>query len=252
MSDQLTASIITVTYNCVKYMERSMQSVLMHTYPDIEYLVIDGGSIDGTIDVINRYRERIDYFVSEKDSGIYDAMNKGIRNANGDILFFLNSDDQFCDADVVSDIMKVFNSSGEVDMVYGNVLLDLPHGIKRWHQNPDLSRKSLARNTISHQSIFARKELFIRTDGFPENYKIVGDFVWLMELAHSDIKCMHVERDIANVCTAGISHTSEWEDERIAVMRKYYTPAEIFFWRRVPMMIKPIANYIKQLLRKFT
>src|SRR3989304_7215858 len=92
MSDQVTASIITVTYNCVKYMERSIQSVLMQTYPDIEYLVIDGGSIDGTIDVINRYRERIDYFVSEKDSGIYDAMNKGIRNANGDILFFLNSD----------------------------------------------------------------------------------------------------------------------------------------------------------------
>ena len=245
-------SVITPSLNCVKYIEKAIQSVKIQSYPEIEYLVIDGCSTDGTIDIINRYRDDIDYFISENDSGIYNAMNKGIKNASGDVLFFLNADDQFCDGNVVSDIMHYFNSQNGLDLVYGNVLLDMPRGITRWHQNPELSRKSLAGNTISHQSIFAKKEIFIRTNGFSENYRIVSDFEWLMKLAHSNIKSMHIERDITLVSTAGLSHTTEWEDERITAMRNYYTPAEIFLWRRLPRKMKSMANYLKRIIRKST
>ena len=243
-------TIITASLNCEKYVEKAIQSVKIQSYPEIEYLVIDGGSTDGTIDVINHYQDDIDCFISERDSGIYNAMNKGIKNAGGDILFFLNSDDQFCDGNVVSDIMHYFNSQDKLDLVYGDVLLDMPHGITRWYQNPELSRKSLARNTISHQSIFVKKEIFSRTNGFSEKYRIVSDFVWLMELAHSNINSMHVERDITIVSTEGLSHITEWEDERLAAMRDYYTPAEIFLWRRLPRKMKSMVNYLKHITKK--
>ena len=243
-------SVITPSLNCVKYIEKAIQSVKIQSYPEIEYLVIDGGSTDGTVDIINLYRDDIDYFISEKDSGIYNAMNKGIKNASGDVLFFLNADDQFCDSNVVADIMHFFNSREELEMVYGDVLLDLPHGITRWHQNPEFSRKSLAKSTINHQAIFAKKEIFSRTNGFSEKYKIVSDYAWLMELAHTGVNNMHIERDITMVGTEGLSHTTEWGDERLAAMRNYYTAVEILLWRRLPRKMKSMANYLKRIIRK--
>jgi len=249
MSNQLTVSIITVTFNCVKYVERAIQSVCTQTYPNIEYLIIDGCSTDGTIDVINRYHDNIDCFISEKDSGIYNAMNKGIKNASGDILFFLNADDRFTDSGVVDDIVNEFNKNPDMDLIYGDVVQEFPDARKRWIQSTTLSRIKLAMGTISHQSIFAKKELFIITNGFSEQYKIVGDFVWLMKLAHLNINSMHLKRDITIVCTEGVSNTTEWENERLIAMRQHYSTIEIFFLRILPRKIGIIIKYIKKIIR---
>ena len=243
-------SVITPSLNCEKYIEKAIQSVKTQSYPEIEYLVIDGYSTDGTVDVINRYCDHIDYFISAKDSGIYNAMNKGIKNASGDVLFFLNADDRFCDSEVVSDIMDYFNASVDLELLYGNVLLEQSHGNTRWHQNPEFSRKSLAKCTINHQAIFTRKEVFSRTNGFSEKYKIVSDYAWLIELAHTGVNNMHIERDITIVGTEGLSHTTEWGDERLAVMRNHYTPTEIFIWRSLPGNIKSMVKYFKRIIRK--
>src|ERR1700722_6602734 len=109
-------SVITIVYNNVKGIERTMLSVLSQTYPNIEYIVVDGLSNDGTLGVIMKYENRIAKFSSEKDDGIYDAMNKGLDLATGDYVIFMNSGDEFFDADTVA---AVFASGDDADIYYG-------------------------------------------------------------------------------------------------------------------------------------
>ena len=103
----LTVSIITASLNAEAHIEGAIKSVAAQPYPHVEHVIIDGGSTDGTLEVVDRYRDRIGYFVSEPDGGIYNAMNKGIEAAGGDILYFLNADDSFCDDQVVEDVVSV-------------------------------------------------------------------------------------------------------------------------------------------------
>ena len=114
-------SIITVCYNSGKTIEDTFKSVQSQSYKDIEYIVIDGGSKDNTLELINQYKEIIDYSVSEKDNGLYDAMNKGIEKATGDVIGFLNSDDLFCDDMAVEKVMNVFNENSKIDSVYADI-----------------------------------------------------------------------------------------------------------------------------------
>src|ERR1700744_4570938 len=108
-------SVITIVYNNVKDIERTMLSVLGQTYPAIEYIVVDGLSNDGTLDVIKKYKDRVAKFISEKDEGIYDAMNKGLALASGDYVIFMNSGDEFFDAETIA---AVFASADNADIYY--------------------------------------------------------------------------------------------------------------------------------------
>jgi len=108
-SNKPLISIITVVYNGEKYLEETIQSVINQTYDNIEYIIIDGGSTDGTLDIINKYKDKIDYWVSEKDSGIYDAMNKGIDLATGEWINFMNAGDYFFDYSTITNIRQHFN-----------------------------------------------------------------------------------------------------------------------------------------------
>ena len=112
-------SVVTVCYNAVNDIEKTILSVINQTYPNIEYLIIDGGSKDGTMDIVNKYKDKIDVIVSEPDKGIYDAMNKGIDRATGDWINFMNAGDMFWEKD---SILKVFAASGvddSLDVIYG-------------------------------------------------------------------------------------------------------------------------------------
>src|SRR3989338_3125818 len=104
----LLVSIVTVCLNSKEYLEGAIKSVSEQTYPNIEYLVIDGGSTDGSVEIFNKYKDRINKLIIEKDNGIFDAMNKGIRAASGNIIYFLNSDDKFYDNNVVENAIEVF------------------------------------------------------------------------------------------------------------------------------------------------
>lgn len=250
----LKFSIITVCFNSSRYIEKAIQSVLNQAYQNVEYVVIDGASTDGTVEIINRYADDIDEFISESDSGLYNAMNKGIAKATGDILFFLNSDDRFCDENVIADMANAFVENPELDMMYGDVLMEIGTGLTRWEQMSEFTRKNLAGITINHQSIFARRGIFEMTNGFSEEYKVVSDYDWLMKLVHSNIKSRHIERDVVIFSVTGLSHTSEWEDERIIAMKSYYSDLEIFMWRRLPRIIrlrkiKKIVTNTKNYLR---
>jgi glycosyltransferase involved in cell wall biosynthesis len=117
----MKVSIITVCYNSEKTIERTIQSVLSQNYSNIEYILVDGGSKDNTVQIIEKYKESIDQFVSEKDEGIYDAINKGILMSKGDIVGILNSDDIFSNQNIVSEVASVFIEKPQLDSIIGNI-----------------------------------------------------------------------------------------------------------------------------------
>ncbi len=116
-------SIITVVYNDVENIEETIKSLLNQTYKNFEYIIIDGKSDDGTVEKIKKYEKEITYFVSEKDGGIYDAMNKGIKISSGEFLFFLNSNDFFYNKNVLKNIAEISEKNKKEDIIYGRQIL---------------------------------------------------------------------------------------------------------------------------------
>lgn len=121
MQLQPTFSIITITYNAVRLVEQTLLNVLSQSYPNIEYIVIDGGSTDGTVDIIRRYESGLAYWVSEPDKGIYDAMNKGLQKATGDYVWFINAGDTLCSSDTVQSVVSRLQKRKALpDIIYGD------------------------------------------------------------------------------------------------------------------------------------
>lgn len=154
--DTIEISVVTVCYNVENTIEQTILSVIGQTYPNIQYIIIDGNSTDGTMDIVMKYKEHIDIIVSEPDNGIYDAMNKSLQYVKGDFLNFMNAGDMFCSDDVVS---KVFNREydSSVGFIFGTLLTKRGHEEKHlpFMRNPAKYKKM----GISHQSIFVRSEL---------------------------------------------------------------------------------------------
>jgi len=201
-------SIITVVYNDVKNIERTILSVVNQTYKNIEYIVIDGVSTDGTIDICNKYMNNISIFSSEKDTGIYNAMNKGIKKASGDWVFFLNSGDLFYDESVIESFMNIDNKG--VDIFYGmNCTKDLK---KLYHPKKITKLMFALERMICHQGIFARREVF-ENNYFDESYRLIADRKWLYKCYQSKyiIKPMNILVCIYD--TNGVSSNKEKFDK---------------------------------------
>lgn len=136
-------SIITATFNSEKTIKECIKSVISQDYPLIEYIVIDGGSTDGTINIVKEYNNRINILITEKDEGIYDALNKGINAATGDVIAFLNSDDVYKDEKIISTVVSYFNSS-DIECVYGDLAyfsFNKPERIVRYWKAGDFNVK---------------------------------------------------------------------------------------------------------------
>lgn len=171
-------SVVTVCYNAVRDIEKTILSVVNQTYPNIEYIIIDGGSKDGTMDVVNRYKDKIDVIVSEPDKGIYDAMNKGTKKASGDFLQFLNAGDVLCDSMVLD---KIFSSGIEdtVDVVYGDIIYVMKHGT--FYKVPEPIDKFTETFPIAHPASFVNKKVFDSLK-FDTRLKIAADFALLKQI----------------------------------------------------------------------
>lgn len=172
-------SVITIVYNNEDCIEECINSVLNQTYTNIEYIVIDGGSNDGTLDIIKKYKNKISYFISEKDNGLYDALNKGIKAATGDIIGILHSDDLFFYDDTLSNIVSVFEKSN-ADLVYAkgkyvdrtNINL-----VKRIYPSKPFKKIYLYFGWIPlHTTIYVKKEIFDNYGKYQTNYKIASDY----------------------------------------------------------------------------
>ncbi len=196
-------SIITVCYNSEKTIRDTIVSVLSQNYSDFEYLIIDGKSKDKTIDIINEFKDPRIVLISEKDNGLYDAMNKGIRNATGDIIGIINSDDILYDNNVFSTIVKNFDS--ETDIIYANVL----------YMNDDLSK--IMRNYISgeknsdywcpaHPSMYIKKDIYETIGTYNTSYSICADYDFMVRCNVNKVRYKYIDEYFVKMRYGGVSN----------------------------------------------
>jgi glycosyltransferase involved in cell wall biosynthesis len=207
-------SIITVCYNSAATIERAMASVLSQNYPDVEYIVIDGGSSDGTVDIIKKYRDRIAHFVSEKDAGIYDAMNKGIALATGDIVGILNSDDRYADDSVLSVVMAAFAGGGNssdapVDAVYGNIAYfqkETPSTFFRFWKAGIFSRAKMRNGWMPpHPAFFVRRAWYEQHGNFRLDFGTAADYELLLRFMLAGIRMKYIDQTFVYMQAGGAS-----------------------------------------------
>ena len=190
MNQQPTFSIITITYNAERWLERTILSVLSQSYPDIEYILIDGASKDKTLSIIDRYKDHIAKVTSEPDKGLYDAMNKGIRLATGDYLCFLNAGDSFHEDDTLQQMVHTLPGSELPDVMYGETALVDKEGhfvrMRRLSAPKMLTWKSFRQGMlVCHQAFFAKRTL---VEPYNLKYRFSADFDWcirIMKKAHT-------------------------------------------------------------------
>lgn len=191
-------SIITVNYNDKVGLEKTIESVVCQTYTDYEYIIIDGGSTDGSYDVIKQYEEHISYWVSERDKGIYNAMNKAIDVAKGEYCIFMNAGDTFCSSATLSD---VFDSNYSEDIICGNTVTIE----KRKLAPEEITFKYLFSNALCHQSAFIRTSLMAKYK-YDEKYKIVSDRKFFLQaLILDNCSYKNIPVDIVNYDITGFS-----------------------------------------------
>ena len=201
--------MITACYNSAATLERALASVAAQDWPHIEHIVIDGGSIDETSDILERNRGRLAQIVSEPDSGIYDAMNKGLTRATGDVIAFLNADDCYANPQVLSRVAHVM-SEGELDAVLGDVTFfrsDAPDVVVRRYHSSRFSPARLAWGWMpAHPGLLLRKAVYDRVGLFDTSYRIAGDFEFIVRTFHGEnLRYEHIPEVLVRMQTGGIS-----------------------------------------------
>lgn len=203
-------SIITSTYNSEKTLRDTIESVIHQDYPDIEYIIIDGGSTDKTLDIVKEYAQYIDKVVSEPDKGIYDAMNKGIALTTGDVVGLLNSDDFFASNDVVRTIAKAFENKPELDAIHADLYYVDPihteHIIRYWHTKPYPKKGFLTGWHPAHPTFYVRKSCYERLGGFRTDMSLSADFeLMLRYIQCNHIRTQHIDKVFVRMRIGGVT-----------------------------------------------
>jgi glycosyltransferase involved in cell wall biosynthesis len=179
-------SIITVVYNNQKTIKDAIESVLSQNYTNIEYIIIDGNSNDGTLDVINNYASKITNIISEKDDGIYDAMNKGLKLATGDVIGILNSDDLYADNSILNEVMKHFNNDKNLDILYGDLVYvkhdNVDKIVRRWTSKPYYPNFFENGGVPPHPSLFVSSRVYHEAGYFNLKYRLAADYEFMLRI----------------------------------------------------------------------
>lgn len=221
-------SIITINYNNKDGLCKTIDSVLCQSCSDFEYIIIDGGSEDGSVDIIKQYEDRITYWVSEKDKGIYHAMNKGVAQSHGEYCIFMNSGDRFHSTKVLSSVENY-----QEEIICGKVLkgnATIPSG----HHRPTISLVDLMRSSLPHQALFIKRELLIKHP-YDEKYKIMSDWKFCTEsLIFDNCSFRNINLIVADYDTSGISTNSNGllPKEKGIIINELFPPRIIVDYRR--------------------
>jgi len=209
-------SIITVALNSAETILATLQSVGDQHHADLEHIVIDGGSIDATVDIVRNQGSRVSAWITEPDRGIYDAMNKGVQRAHGEIIAFLNADDVYAHGNVLTLVESYFDCP-DVDMVYGDVDFFRPSNSKRairHYRSGHFHERKLAWGWMpAHPALFVRANVFHEVGPFRTDYRIAGDYEWLIRalLGGEKRKCRHIPAVLVHMRTGGVS-TAGWRN----------------------------------------
>lgn len=212
MGKHIRISVITATWNCAQTLPDCLASVAQQRYDNIEHVIIDGASTDGTIDVVNRHIEHVAVFKSERDKGIYDALNKGIALATGDVIGFLHADDLYASGDVLSKVAKAFEDPS-VCAVYGDLeyvsQLDLNKVVRRWQSN-SFKRQDLGWGWMpAHPTLYVRREWYTRIGGFDISYRIAADYLSILKLfTQPEFKTVYIPDVLVTMRLGGASNRS--------------------------------------------
>lgn len=218
-------SIVTINYNDKVGLKKTIESVINQTYKGFEFIVIDGNSSDGSKEVLNNYKGKINYSISEPDNGVYHAMNKGIKKATGDFILFLNSGDFFYNNNVLKNAENLISNS--YDIYYGNVIVKKPNSEKQKTYPNELTFSYFYTNALCHQSCFIKRQLFYDHFFYNENYKIYSDGEFFMyTICLKNIPYKHLDLIVSVYDFTGISSTKEYEEihynERMESINKFF------------------------------
>lgn len=207
-------SLITVCYNSEKTIADCIHSVTEQSYPDVEYIIVDGKSSDNTLNIIHLFKDKISKVISEKDSGIYDAMNKGLALATGDVIGILNSDDIYAHADVLKNVAGVFQSQ-QTDSVYGNLVYvsanDLNKVVRKWKSTPYKEGLFLKGWMPPHPAFFVKRSIYEKYGNFNTMFKSAADYELMLRFLHRyKITTSYLPETLIKMRTGGMSNASVW------------------------------------------
>jgi glycosyltransferase len=208
----MVISVITVCYNCVSTLEDTLLSVRKQGFKDIEYIVIDGGSTDGTVELLKRYDSTIHYWESSPDKGIYDAMNKGLKQASGDYVGFLHADDVFASDHVVSWLVESIVDK-KPDVLYGDLIYtqanDLNKSVRRWKScnfKPGLLKRGWM---PPHPTVYIKRDVLAAIGFFDLTYKIAADYDYMLRLfSYPNLATVYVPQVLIKMRMGGASNKS--------------------------------------------
>ena len=209
----MKVSIITITYNSAQTVEDTIKTVIMQDYPDIEYLIIDGKSKDKTLEIVKKYGDKITKVVSEKDKGLYDALNKGISHATGDVIGMLHSDDLYANEHVISKVMQKFAEDSTVEGVYADLVFvsrkDVNKPMRVWESGIYNPGSFLKGWMPPHPTFFVRKDVYQKHGGFNTDLKLSADYELMLRLIHKhEIKIAYLKETIVKMRMGGVSNVS--------------------------------------------
>jgi len=228
----LKFSIITITLNSEHHLEQTIISITSQSYNKYEYIIVDGGSTDHTLDIIQKHEQKIDHWISEPDNGIADAMNKGLSLATGDYILFLHSDDYLLNTNVLKEVASYLTKP--YDIVMFNIFLE--RNGKRYLATPrGLTWWTNFKTGIFHQSVFCSRELFLKIGPFDTQFRIVMDYDFFLRAYKANIKTKHVDIPTTLMRLTGISSQQNWPDlkERFYEERKVHEKNCTNRWMRL-------------------
>ncbi len=242
---QPKVSIITIVYNAVDTLQKTIDSIASQTYSNIEYLIVDGGSGDGTLDVIKSNSKSISKWISEPDEGLYDAMNKGIDLATGDYLWFINSGDEIYEPTTLT---KLFKSNPAADIYYGDtVMIDASGNVigdRRLQPPTSLSWKDFRNGMlVSHQSILISTRI---AEAYNTKYQFSADFEWCLAALKEAKSVVNTQLTLSRFLDGGLTKQNivPGLKERFDIMRRYFGLASTL-WFHIPIAYRFFSYWIR-------
>jgi len=241
----MKVSIITVVWNNKETIRDSIDSILSQTYQNIEYIIVDGGSNDGTVDVVKSYGDKIDKFISEADNGIYDALNKGIAISTGDIIGLLHSDDYYPNPNILSIVVEKFKNN-DIDMIWGDIIYVNKKGESKRHYSGENINFNIG-IMPPHPSVFIKKKCYEDFGYYNTDYRIAADYDLLFRFIKlNNLKCIYSNDIIVNMTPGGASNKNIFSSIKLnkeiyQIHKSHNRPISIFsLFKKIPRRISEL------------